>query len=92
MKQLHTLLGTFFGKAPTRPQEPQLLVSEALDGRWRYHLREVSSPLLALCGTKVMHTNVSLDAWGTKSHLNEHYCVECAALAGERLPRTLAAR
>jgi hypothetical protein len=38
-----------------------------------------------------MPTGISVQAWGIKTHLNERYCAECAAIAGDRLATSLRA-
>lgn len=61
-----------------------LKVVEGVEGYWHYHLSETGiSGRPALCGNKrVMHTEIPLSTWGTKSHLNEKYCSECEKKAG----------
>ena len=53
-----------------------LIVTEGVEGTWHYHLsrdrdgKETS----ALCGARVMHTSVPIEAWGRVGHLHERWC------------------
>ena len=51
---------------------------ENIAGTWFYHLAVDGK---ALCGVSVMPTQISLDAWGVKTHLNERYCSKCKELS-----------
>jgi hypothetical protein len=71
---------------PAKPAMPSgLAVGEEVSGHWRYHLHRSGSGIQALCGANIMRTRIPTQAWGVKTHLNERYCVECAALAGNEL-------
>jgi hypothetical protein len=54
-------------------------VTESIYGLWHYHISK-NSAAEALCGAKVMRTDVSLDNWGTRTHLKEHWCLDCARI------------
>ena len=58
-----------------------LQVVESLSGLWHYHLA-TENHTEGLCGVKTMVTEISVDSWGAKSHLNENWCKDCARLAG----------
>lgn len=60
--------------------ESSVKVVEGIEGRWHYHLRK-DGGLSSLCGKSVMPTRIPLEAWGVVTHLNEHYCAQCLALA-----------
>ncbi len=77
---MKTLKEMLFGRARVR----KLKIVESISGNWHYHLSEngkTDQP--ALCGnTHVMHSPAPLATWGHTSHLHEHYCTECMAVAG----------
>lgn len=53
----------------------ELTIRESIHGNFFYHLAINNK---ALCGKKItMHTNLSIETWGMKTHLNEKYCKEC---------------
>jgi len=63
-------------------------VVEGVESTWHYHLRDdEQSPngnRAALCGARVMQTQIPLDYWGKTPkdyHLPEKWCGECARLA-----------
>lgn len=62
-----------------------LAVGEEVSSHSHYHLHRSGSGIQALCGANIMRTRIPTQAWGTKTHLKERYCVECAALAGVEL-------
>jgi hypothetical protein len=51
-------------------------ICEGIAGTWYYHLGDNATT--ALCGARVMTTQVPLSTWGMKSHLGERYCPACA--------------
>lgn len=59
-------------------------VTEGILGYWHYHLSTDDSPYIALCGAKVMGTEIQLKDWGVP--FGEHFpkrptwCKECVAL------------
>jgi hypothetical protein len=55
-------------------------ISEGISGTWFYHLEPKTSAGIptALCGARVMRTSVPVSAWGTRTHLKERWCQECA--------------
>jgi hypothetical protein len=69
----------------------ELSVGEGVLGHWHYHLHSPGKSTQALCGSPIMPTGISVQAWGIKTHLNERYCVECAAIAGDRLATSIRA-
>ena len=58
-----------------------LRIVESRTGNWHYHLSDHLDGLVALCGTKTMHSYAPLDSWGFVGHLGERYCAECRRLA-----------
>jgi hypothetical protein len=61
----------------------EYVVTEGVAGYWHYHLSEkVERPIISLCGKPVMLTHLPFSAWGTKGHLGERWCEECAKKAG----------
>jgi hypothetical protein len=77
-------------RAETLPSG-KLSVGEGVLGHWHYHLHTPGKSTQALCGSPIMPTGISVQAWGIKTHLNERYCAECAAIAGDRLASSLRA-
>jgi hypothetical protein len=81
----------------SEPKEGDLVVSETATSTWHYHLRRIGpeGPKYgggagkALCGANLgWDTRIPVRHYGQKSeHIPEHYCAECAALAGITLPR-----
>ena len=87
MPTLKTLISAIFSAKPeSQPQAASMLaVGEEISSTGRYHLQLPANRMQALCGAKIMQTRIPVQAWGMKTHLDEHYCVECAALAGQDL-------
>ena len=53
-------------------------VTEGICGIFSYHLSHPHvSHFLSLCGAQVMPTRIPIEAWGTKTELNEKYCSDC---------------
>jgi len=57
----------------------ELYIVEGAAGIWHYHLSETGqNGQPTLCGnTRVMHTSLPLNKWGTVGHLKETYCKAC---------------
>ncbi len=53
-------------------------VTEGIESTYRYHLSEPGM-YVGLCGKRVMNTGIPVAQCGTKSHLNEKWCAECAS-------------
>lgn len=69
----------------TFPTKPTVLVAEGISSTWHYHLRNPGS-FKALCGAQVMGTSIPVSAWGTKTHINEHWCSKCKGIAEKVQP------
>ena len=55
----------------------EIEIVEGVESTFHYHLR-IKGEKKPLCGYKyVMHTDLPIDTWGLKTHLNERYCSEC---------------
>ena len=56
---------------------PLMKIVESVTSIWFYHLSDDGKN--PLCGSTqvMMPTQVPLDTWGLKTHLNEKYCAEC---------------
>lgn len=52
------------------------VIKEGVEGMFHYHLGQPHR-WVSLCGRRVMSTGIPLQAWGSKSHLNEKWCSEC---------------
>jgi hypothetical protein len=53
----------------------KLTIRESIHGNFLYHLAMDGK---ALCGKKItIHTNLNIETWGMKTHLNEKYCIKC---------------
>ena len=62
----------------------KLVVTEGISGTWFYHLSEDApkpKQQTALCGARVMHTNMPREAWGTVTHIGERWCKKCQSIA-----------
>ena len=57
--------------------ESKFVVTEGIEGTWHYHVSKIDSIRKSLCGKSVMPTSLSINSWGTITHLNEKYCREC---------------
>jgi hypothetical protein len=57
----------------------ELSICEGISGTWFYHLSEDAGKT-ALCGARVMPTQIPLRTWGMVGHLHERYCSQCAQL------------
>ena len=66
---------------PDTPKPPAapIQVMEGVSGTWFYHLGR-KGQTTALCGARVMTTQVPLSAWGHVGHLHERWCAKCADL------------
>jgi hypothetical protein len=92
MPKLKTLLSAIFSvRSDTQPRASTLAVGEEIASNWHYHLQQSGNRVQALCGARIMQTRIPLQAWGVKTHLDEHYCAECAALAARELPASVRA-
>lgn len=62
-----------------------LKIVEGVESIWFYHLSRTGKPAKpALCGNaRVMQTELPLESWGLRGHLNEKYCPECEKIAKE---------
>jgi hypothetical protein len=58
-----------------------VVMTEGIEGCWRYHLSDPSHTTTGLCGKPTMTCNSPLDNWGYVGHLREKYCEECKRLA-----------
>lgn len=68
---------------PLKPPDGFQIV-ETVMGTYFYHLAlGDASAVEALCGARTMHTQLPLEYWGERSHVNERYCAECLRLAHE---------
>lgn len=75
-----------------------LVIAETSTSSWNYHLRRVSADGKlypgggappALCGRSLgWDTKQPLTAWGTKSHVPQHWCSDCAEVAQSELVKT----
>lgn len=64
--------------------EGKLAIVEGVAGNWHYHLRR-SSTGPALCGARVMRTELPISYWArtpVNYHLPEKWCGECADRGG----------
>lgn len=71
---------------------PHFVIAETATSTYSYHLRRVGTEGVklgglaeqyrALCGARLgWDTRLPLTTWGQRSHLPEHYCVQCACEA-----------
>ena len=60
-------------------KKKHLVVTEGVESTWYYHLSEVKDgrETVAICGARVMHTEVPITAWGFVGHLKERWCKAC---------------
>lgn len=73
--------------SPAAGKAPALCITEGMHGTHHYHLsrvrpatagkRALAEPV-ALCGARVMATELPLTTWGYRGHLEERYCASCA--------------
>lgn len=54
----------------------RLRIAEGVAGTWFYHLA-YEGEYKSLCGKDVMHTEIPMNTWGFRGHLNERYCHDC---------------
>ncbi|MBS0304960.1 MAG: hypothetical protein JSR43_06200 [Proteobacteria bacterium] len=69
----------------TEAERNELVVTEASDGYWSYHLSRRVSLMRSLCGKATLPTAIPVSAWGSKPEENlpkaPTYCQACARLA-----------
>ena len=68
-------------------KKPEIVVTEGIEGRWYYHLSDADYYRKALCGKPAMPTSLSIELWGTITHLKERYCEECFRIHQEILKK-----
>lgn len=61
-------------------------VCESVQSTYFYHINDPYDRTRPICGLDrtMMHTEIPLAAWGTKTHLNERWCKECKRILDER--------
>jgi len=74
-----------------------LVIAEKETSTWNYHLRRVGrdgklypggGAPPALCGVALgWDTQIPLSAWGSKSHIPQTWCLDCARVTGEEAAR-----
>jgi len=62
-----------------------LHITEGVSGVYFYHLSEVGTNALSLCGARTMNTQIPVASWDVRGHLNEKWCVKCATQGAEAL-------
>jgi hypothetical protein len=83
--------------AADKTEPGSIVVAETATSTWNYHLRRVGSDGRlyqtggappALCGVALgWDTKIPVTAWGSKSHLPQTWCMDCAKVASEELMR-----
>ncbi len=80
-----------------KAEPDSLVIAETSTSTWHYHLRRVGrdgklyptgGAPPALCGVALgWDTPIPLDAWGSKSHIPQHWCLDCATVANDEATR-----
>jgi hypothetical protein len=64
-----------------------LHITESVSGVYFYHLAEVSTNAVGLCGARTMNTQIPMASWGARDHLSEKWCSRCASMGADALRR-----